>query len=217
MENKKKRGRKPKEKTIINDNPIFADDKDNIDDLIIKLNSNQNDNNLTYELNEFNKQNLVGENNISEVCWNCCHCFHNDIVGLPIKYNNNIFSVIGDFCSLECAARYAYDNYKDDIHELFNLINLYNNIKYNKIDKIKMAQPKLTLKKFGGNLDINEYRKNKDYYDVNLPIIIPVNMNINKHETINNNLSEFKIYRKNDINKNNKLIFSKLCQLNTGL
>ena len=42
-------------------------------------------------------------------------------------------------------------------------------------------------------------------------------MNINKHETINNNLSEFKIYRKNDINKNNKLIFSKLCQLNTGL
>ena len=40
MENSivKKSYRKPKDNTIINNNPVFADDKDGIDDLIIKLN-----------------------------------------------------------------------------------------------------------------------------------------------------------------------------------
>tara|TARA_B100000035_G_C20858465_1_gene490769 strand:- start:94 stop:750 length:657 start_codon:yes stop_codon:yes gene_type:complete len=214
---KKKRGRKPKETTIINNNPIFADDNDNIDNLIIKLNYNTN-NSITHDIEELedNLPNLK-LSNISEVCWNCCHKFHSCIVGLPIKYENNIFNTIGDFCSLECAYRYAYEYHKDNIHEIINIINLYNNKKKNVTTNVKMAPPKTILKMFGGDLSIDEYRKNNSYYSINIPISIPVNINIERFDNNKNNVSELKIYRKNDINKNNKMIFNKLCQIKEGL
>jgi hypothetical protein len=206
---KKKRGRKPKETTIINNNPVFANDKDSIDDLIIKLNYNEPKNNdminanndILYNINDITK-------NTSDICWNCCHAFDGIITGLPHKCNNNIFYTVGDFCSLECAARYAYDNYKDNIHEIINIINMYKNIKYNSNNKIKLALPRLTLKKFGGNLSIEEYRKNiNNIYNITIPITIPVNMNIEKYEYNKNISSNLKLYRKNN-NKEN--IFNKI-------
>jgi len=145
---KKKRGRKPKENIINNPNPVFANDKDSIDDLIIKLNYENNDNNNM--INEINEISEVNDSSISEVCWNCCHKFDNFITGLPIKYTNNVFYTVGDFCSLECASRYAFENY-DNIYEIINIINIYNNIKYNKNYKINMAPNKLVLNKFRRN------------------------------------------------------------------
>ena len=208
---KKKRGRKPKDTIIINKNPVFADDNESIDDLIIKLNHNNynnSENDILFNIDDIDNKNLV-HSNISEVCWNCCHNFNNNIVvGLPYKYTNNIFYSVGDFCSLECAARYAFDNYKNNIYEIMNIINLYKNIKYNSSEKVKLALPRLTLKKFGGNLSIDEYRKNIDNtYNIITPITIPVNMKIDKYENNNNNNSNLVLYRKNK-NKNN--IFDKL-------
>ena len=209
---KKKRGRKPKETYIVNNNPIFADDKDCIDDLIIKLNYNTPSNfDILFNITDISNINdIINENksNVSDVCWNCCHNFDNVITGLPYKYINNIFYTIGDFCSLECAARYAYDNYKNNIYEMINIINLYNNIKFNNQDKIKMALPKLTLTKFGGKLSIEEYRKNvNNSYSINIPIIIPININIDKCENNKNNTSNLKLYRKNNKKEN---IFEKI-------
>lgn len=207
---KKKRGRKPKETTIINNNPVFADDKDSIDDLIIKLNyndvsndniDNTSNNDILYNINDITK-------NTSELCWNCCHKFNGIITGMPYKCVNNIFYTIGDFCSLECAARYAYDNHKENIHEIMNIINMYKNIKYNDDSKVKLALPRLTLSMFGGNLSIEEYRKDiNDIYNINIPITIPVNINIDKYEYKKNNHSNLKLYRKNT-NKDN--IFDKI-------
>ncbi len=209
---KKKRGRKPKETYIVNNNPIFADDKDSIDDLIIKLNYNDPSNfDILFNITDVSNINdIVNENksNISDVCWNCCHNFNNMITGLPYKYVNNIFYTIGDFCSLECAARYAYDNHKNNIYEIINIINLYNNIKFNNQDKIKMALPRLTLTKFGGKLSIEEYRKIfNNSYSVTIPIVIPININIDKCEYNKNNISNLKLYRKNNKKEN---IFDKI-------
>ena len=207
MENKiekkpKKRGRKPKENIIINNNPVFANDNENMEDLIIKLNNNKNnDNNILYTINEFELNKDYSKSNISEVCWNCCHEFNNYIIGLPIDYNNNIFYTIGDFCSLECATRYAFNNYDNKIYEILPIINMYNNIKLGNINKINMAPDKLLLKKFGGEMDINDYRKNfNNIYYVNSPIIIPINNNIYKYELNNcNNIKDLKLYRKKKI------------------
>ena len=67
-----------------------------------------------------------------------------------------------------------------------------------------MAPNKLVLKKFGGNLDIEEYRNNNNnnIYNINLPIIIHLNKNISKYENKYNDKSNLLLYRKNNIDKN---------------
>ena len=199
---KKKRGRKPKENTIINNNPVFAEDTENIDNLIIKLKYEENNNDVMLSINDIDNNFDKNKNNC-ELCWNCCNAFNNNIIGLPIRYNNNRFYSVGDFCSLECATRYAYDNY-NNIYEIINIINLYNNIILNNNIKINMAPNKLVLKKFGGNIDIDEYRSNNNnnIYNINLPIIIHLNNNVSKYEHKYNDKSNLVLYRKNNIDKN---------------
>jgi hypothetical protein len=204
---KKKRGRKPKDNTIINNNPVFAEDTENIDNLIIKLkcdndNYSENDNNIVYSIDDIDNYDNINGKKISEVCWNCCHSFNNNILGLPLRYNNKRFYTVGDFCSLECAARYAYENY-NNIYEIMSTINLYNNMILNNNNKINLAPNKLILKKFGGNIDIDEYRNNNNnIYNINLPIIIHVNNNISKYEHKYNDKNNLILYRKNNTDKN---------------
>lgn len=209
---KKKRGRKPKDNTIINNNPVFAEDTENIDNLIIKLkcdNDSENDSNIIYSIDDIDNYDNINGKKISEVCWNCCHSFNNNILGLPLRYNNNRFYTVGDFCSLECAARYAYENY-NNIYEIISIINLYNNMILNNNNKINLAPNKLILKKFGGNIDIDEYRNNNNnIYNINLPIIIHVNNNISKYENKYNDKNNLILYRKNNTDKN---IFKNLNQ-----
>jgi len=203
---KKKRGRKPKENTIINNNPVFADDIESIDNLIIQLNYDKN-NTILNELSEIENNDDLIYDKISEVCWNCCHNFNNSITGLPIKYINGVFYTIGDFCSLECASRYAYENY--NIYELLPIINIYNNLKYNRNNKINMAPNKLILKKFGGCVSIEDYRINIEIsYDVNMPII-HVNSEISKNELKKNSCNNLKLFR-NKTKKNQYNIFNKM-------
>tara|TARA_B100000787_G_C16178811_1_gene290555 strand:+ start:100 stop:753 length:654 start_codon:yes stop_codon:yes gene_type:complete len=205
---KKKRGRKPKENTVINNNPVFADDADSIDNLIIKLNNDKCDSSLYNELNDHETYYPNIEcDKMSDICWNCCHNFNLSVTGLPIKYNNGIFYTIGDFCTLECATRYAYENY--DIYEIIPIINLYNNIKFKKTNKINMAPNKLILKKFGGDVEIDEYRKQISVsYNVNLPII-HLKSEISIYEFKNNTDNGLKIYRKKS-NKSKNNIFNKM-------
>ena len=74
MENttiKKKRGRKPKNKEIINENPVF--DNQNTTDVIVKLNlNNEINNNIELGNDNLNNDNysLLEDTNIS-LCWNC--------------------------------------------------------------------------------------------------------------------------------------------------
>ena len=203
----KKRGRKPNKKIVTNTNPVFAEDNLNVDDLIIKLNNDKKENNmnLSIDINENIDDNVILSGGDS-LCWNCCHGFHNIVHGLPINYDNNVFHTIGNFCSIECLSRYAVDNMNDDIYEILPLINLYNNKIYNTNKKVKLAPNKLLLNIFGGNMTIEDYRNNNILYDLKMPIIIPVNYNINKYNLKNNNnLSDLKLYRKKKLENNNSI------------
>ena len=52
----------------------------------------------------------------------------------------------------------------------------------------------------------NEYRNNNILYDLKMPIIIPVNYNINKYNLKNNSVfSDLKLYRKKKLENNNSI------------
>ena len=55
-------------------------------------------------------------------------------------------------------------------------------------------------------MTIEDYRNNNILYDLKMPIIIPVNYNINKYNLKNNNnLCDLKLYRKKKLENNNSI------------
>ena len=213
---KKKRGRKPKTNITINENPVFKSDETENKNLIIKINSNSIDSINSNKLSDVNFNSISCEINNNQkynngnICWNCCHPFLNTIIGMPIKYIDEIFYTYGNFCSLECASRYCFDNLNNDSAEIFSIINLYNIIVNKDNKKVKCAPHKLTLDIFGGPLSIKEYRSSfntNDNYNITIPPIVQLNTQIslpekNKHY----NKENFKIYRKKKINNSNNII-----------
>lgn len=88
-------------------------------------------------------------------CWWCCHQFDGYPVCAPIKYNEHkdIFSVVGCFCSFNCAKAYSIQDKRSISLNSF----LYKRVT-SKLDYIKPAPPKTVLHMFGGPLSIEEYR-----------------------------------------------------------
>jgi len=109
-------------------------------------------------------------------CWWCCHPFEGPPCALPCDYSNNVFKVWGVFCSPECAAAYNFNDIHSgyDLWERYSLLNyLYRKIYNNNNIKIKLAPPKQTLKIFGGNLSIKEFRIQNTNYNNIYKIIMP--------------------------------------------
>lgn len=205
----KKRGRKPKKKEIVNENPKFSNEKI-VENLVIKLEPHNNkdinihgfDNNYENNLNIIKQDEYSG----SKLCWNCCHSFHDIIHGIPLKYVNGIFYVYGDFCSLECGMRYVYENFKENKWEIYSLINLYNKKVLKNDNKINIPISKLSLNIFGGNLTIDDYRKDFNkigLHDLIIPQIIPINHDLETYENTNITAQDLKLYRKKPL-KNDK-------------
>jgi hypothetical protein len=195
----KKRGRKPKKKE-----PVKQEgDMDIQENLIIKLNHSEQKEDPIMAYEDSDNHSKECNENISELCWNCSHHFHKSIVGIPLKYDNDLFYIYGDFCSLECGARYAYEYIPDRFRDIFSLINLYNhklNPQENIPKPIELAPNKLLLKSFGGKLTIDEYRSNSsnNEYNIILPQIIPLKHITDSQEmsSSTNNKSNYKLYRK---------------------
>ena len=202
---KKKRGRKPKkviEEVENNKNPLA-------NNMVIKLNHINEENNVVipFDDDEFC---LNENNNCGSICWNCCFPFEEIVHGLPLKYISGIFYTYGDFCSLECAARYALE-YFDNYHEVISLVNLYNNVINKTTDKVvSLAPNKLLLKNFGGSMDIHEYRNgfsDKNIHDIKIPPILPIKHNIDTHEiNSGSSKSNLKLYRKKALPSEKKSI-----------
>jgi hypothetical protein len=185
-----------------------------------KIKVNHSDN-IIINIKPKDKQNSEGElpgyyvehsssniTNSCELCWNCCHSFSNQALSIPLSFTGNIFHIHGYFCSFNCGARYIFDNYIDkNKWNLYSLLNLYYNISQNTRNKHIIPAPnKLILNKFGGNMDIEEYRKNNSIYEIYKPPILPVEHSIKKiseNTKIDDNKKKFKLYRKSSINKNN--------------
>lgn len=113
---------------------------------------------LLKDFEEKNKQN-EWPTSTSIHCYWCCHNFTNTPFGIPVKYFESKFHVHGCFCSLECAAAYNLSQREigDEIWERYSLINMLSRMIDYK-NYIKPAPPRLSLKIFGGHMDIDEFR-----------------------------------------------------------
>lgn len=112
-------------------------------------------------LKDFEQKNKLNEwpTSTSINCYWCCHRFNNVPFGIPVKFSNEKFFVIGCFCSLECCAAYnmAHHTSTDEMWERYMLINmLARKIGYKNI--VKPSPNRLTLKLFGGHMEIDEFR-----------------------------------------------------------
>ena len=174
-------------KNLINKNEIY-DSKPNFD-----LETNNPRKKISALLSEFSIANVNNEypESTDINCWWCSHQFDDVPVSLPHKYNNGKFSVYGVFCSYNCACAYNFadeDSHNDKIWERYSLLNLlYKKVHDCKVIKIKMAAPRQTLKKFGGPLSIEEFRRynktNEKTYKLVLPPLVSIIPQI--EETVN--------------------------------
>ena len=126
-------------------------------------------------------------------CWWCCHGFESCPIGIPYKYQNDKFHIYGVFCSFNCACSYNFNDNNVNTFERYSLLNLL----YKKVfkcsginNKVKMAPPRQVLKKFGGYLSIEEFRKtcqnNDKTYKILMPPVISIIPQIEESNTIGN-------------------------------
>lgn len=142
--------------------------------LFIDVTINNNSHNNVKIENELNKKNIAKKlkelsfnlkynniNNKSDCFW-CTYCFDNEPIVIPKHELNNQLYCYGNFCSPECACAYLMKEKIDSstqFERYYLLNNIYGKI-YNYDKNIKPApDPHYLLKKFNGNMEIQEYRK----------------------------------------------------------
>ena len=128
-----------------------------------------------YHFDEANKRNEL-PSSTSIYCWWCCHPFNNQPCVLPLKYEKEVYHVMGCFCSPECAAAYNFDTDIDmeNNWERYSLLNdLYKRVYKNEEYEIKLAPPRIALSVFGGSMSIDEFRQLNSDYNINYKIIMP--------------------------------------------
>jgi hypothetical protein len=119
--------------------------------------------NMVKKTIKYHKDIYTSESELSRTdvyCYNCCHPFYNKPFTLPIDFDANLkrYKVFGNFCSPNCAKRYAMDdkNLCNKVHILSHMCREMYDASY----KIKPAPSKFLLRCFGGKLSIEEYRNN---------------------------------------------------------
>lgn len=181
--------------------------------LLLKTKYNtENKIDLLLQLVHCNKFNKWPEKTNTSCFW-CCHEFGGTPWGIPYKYEDNLFHLFGIFCSPNCCASYIFDeSCNNNIKwERFSLLNLLYSKVYGELEDITLAPSKLALKKFGGSLEIDEYRdkfKTKNTFVLKFPplvSIIPILDEINKNKiNIKNSMNnKFIPVDKNRIKKAN--------------
>ena len=106
---------------------------------------------------ETNKTNSWPSKSKIDCLW-CCHSFDTEPIGIPTRKDGDTFTMFGNFCCAECAAAYNFDSRLsgDEMWERYSLLNM---IYSGNGHEIKMALPRLSLKKFGGPFSIGEFRR----------------------------------------------------------
>lgn len=120
---------------------------------------------------------------------------------MPLKHDErrNTFHTTGNFCSWSCMKSYAIEKYGLSRGGLIcgNIVMLRKKM-YNQIGPIKPAPHKYRLKEFGGDLTIEEFRKNhtidkEKQREVNtepaISNMIPIVSNTKKLDEIKNSAS----------------------------
>lgn len=117
--------------------------------------------------------------NTDVCCWWCCHEFESVPIGLPMDYNTTLqkFRVKGVFCSFSCMIAYKNERHLYSKDHLVKF--LYNKLTGTMLkDTVTLtpAPPRCSLKMFGGELSITEFRncfqENKCYKMIDYPMYI---------------------------------------------
>ena len=163
----------------------------------IEISNNNNKVNLIFvNFQESNKEMKMPETSNLCCLWDT-EKFTNKPCGIPIKKIGNTYNMFGNFCSPECAAAYLFDSNveEDELWERYSMLNyIYSN------DTIKLALPRLALKKFGGPKNIDDFRKSskEKEYDLVLPPMISVIPSL-EEIVINNNYSNLKFEKHDEL------------------
>lgn len=193
LEPKKKRGRKKKEKTeekvvkkrgrkniityysTIDTKPVNCDEKNTL----LKLSSNiinsephliEKKENITKN-NENVEENLLLKDFISSwphktdvCCWWCCHEFDNVPLSIPLYMDSKkMYKCFGIFCSFNCMLAY---NIQYNTTSKSNIMYLHYHLTGNMNFNIIPSSERYVLKKFGGEIDIEEFRKQQKIYKI---------------------------------------------------
>ena len=106
-------------------------------------------------------------------CWWCRNTFTTCSIQLPEDYYNDTFFCIGNFCSFNCMKAYNLDLNDTLTWRRESLINLLYYQTYKEYNKINPAPHWMTLQEYGGNLTINEFRKNSLINDKEFLVLRP--------------------------------------------
>jgi hypothetical protein len=109
-------------------------------------------------------------------CWWCKNTFENPPVQMPEDYYNGTFYCTGHFCGFNCIKAYNLDTADSLTWKRDSLINLLYYQTFLEYKEIIVAPHWLTLIEFGGELSIQEFRKNfieltKEYLVLHPPLI----------------------------------------------
>lgn len=115
-------------------------------------------------------------------CWWCCHKFDTQPIPLPTKFVDGKYAVTGCFCSPNCALAYNYNKKDNQVAEREVLLKrMVGEMFQNQAcwDVLTPAPPKEVLAKFGGVVDIAEYRRNllvpeKSYQIAMPPVMVMI-------------------------------------------
>jgi hypothetical protein len=135
------------------------------DDDILKLKSKIDElEKLLYDNIKFDKLNEIcidmTKGNIENIhCWWCCSNFDHFPVGIPNNYRDDTFYTYGYFCSFNCAKAHNLDNVDNKTEEKNCLLMMLKKKLTSDDVYIKPANPRYSLKIFGGYQTIEEYRK----------------------------------------------------------
>jgi hypothetical protein len=184
-----KKGKKIKQCTDIND----LTNKDMIRNRILGLEKKL----AELELNGVSKTKIhvvdlnKFKNNKDISCWWCKHNFDSCGVCLPEKYYDGKYYVKGHFCSYNCALAYNLDLADDKSWCRTSLLHKMYSETFTSNKVIKPSDCWLILKKFGGKVSIEDYRKQfliktKEYTFLEPPFISRMSYIVETLEETNN-------------------------------
>lgn len=104
------------------------------------------------------------------LCWWCCHEIEDEVLKLPVRYDERreLFSMEGFFCSWNCMKAYALSKYGDTRGGIISQnVVFYRKKKYNIYGPISPAPSRYRLKCFGGDMTIEDFKKNNIKHNPN--------------------------------------------------
>ena len=121
-------------------------------------------------------------------CFYCTEQFQTMPIGIPIRYIRGQYYCRDNFCSFNCAAAYIFSGFDTRYHfkkweyysllcllakEINEKINSELGIDIKKIIYVKLAEDRNLLKKFGGPITIEEFRKQFYFLDKKYSLLYP--------------------------------------------